>query len=28
VMVQGADGIPETSANADKIIKLLADEIK
>jgi hypothetical protein len=27
-MVQGADGIPETSANADKIIKLLADEIK
>ena len=28
VQVQGADGIPETSANADKIIKLLADEIK
>jgi outer membrane protein assembly factor BamC len=28
VVVQGADGIPETSANADKIIKLLADEIK
>lgn len=28
VMVQGADGIPETSGNADKIIKLLADEIK
>jgi outer membrane protein assembly factor BamC len=28
VMVQGADGIPETSANADKIIKLLAEEIK
>ena len=28
VMVQGADGIPETSANAEKIIKLLADEIK
>ncbi|NDF80379.1 MAG: outer membrane protein assembly factor BamC, partial [Betaproteobacteria bacterium] len=28
VQVQGADGIPESSANADKIIKLLADEIK
>jgi outer membrane protein assembly factor BamC len=28
VQVQGADGIAETSANADKIIKLLADEIK
>jgi len=28
VQVQGADGIPEASANADKIIKLLADEIK
>ena len=28
VVVQGADGIPETSGNADKIIKLLADEIK
>ncbi len=28
VVVQGTDGIPETSANADKIIKLLADEIK
>jgi len=28
VMVQASDGIPETSANADKIIKLLADEIK
>ena len=28
VLVQGADGIPETSANAEKIIKLLADEIK
>ena len=28
VQVQGADGIPETSANAEKIIKLLADEIK
>ena len=28
VQVQGADGIPETSANAERIIKLLADEIK
>ena len=28
VLVQGADGIPETSANAEKIIKLLAAEIK
>ena len=28
VMVQGADGIPETSANSEKIIKLLDDEIK
>ena len=28
VLVQGADGTPETSANAEKIIKLLADEIK
>lgn len=28
VQVQAADGIPETSANAEKIIKLLADEIK
>ncbi|MEY4448665.1 MAG: outer membrane protein assembly factor BamC [Pseudomonadota bacterium] len=28
VLVQGADGIPETSGNAEKIIKLLADEIK
>lgn len=28
VVVQGADGIPETSGNAEKIIKLLADEIK
>lgn len=28
VQVQGADGIAETSANAEKIIKLLADEIK
>jgi outer membrane protein assembly factor BamC len=28
VQVQGADGISESSANADKIIKLLADEIK
>jgi outer membrane protein assembly factor BamC len=28
VVVQGPDGIAETSSNADKIIKLLADEIK
>ena len=28
VQVQAADGIPDTSANAEKIIKLLADEIK
>ena len=28
VQVQGADGIPETSANAERIIKLLSDEIK
>jgi outer membrane protein assembly factor BamC len=28
VQVQGADGIADTSANAEKIIKLLADEIK
>ena len=28
VQVQGADGIAETSANAERIIKLLADEIK
>lgn len=28
VVVQAADGLPETSANAEKIIKLLADEIK
>jgi outer membrane protein assembly factor BamC len=28
VVVQGADGLPETSSNAQKIIKLLADEIK
>ena len=28
VQVQGADGVPETSANAERIIKLLADEIK
>jgi outer membrane protein assembly factor BamC len=28
VVVQAADGLPETSKNAEKIIKLLADEIK
>lgn len=28
VQVQGADGMPETSANAERIIKLLSDEIK
>jgi outer membrane protein assembly factor BamC len=28
VQVQAADGMPETSANAERIIKLLADEIK
>ena len=28
VQVQAADGIPDASANAEKIIKLLADEIK
>ena len=28
VVVQAADGLPETSSNAEKIIKLLADEIK
>ncbi len=28
VQVQAADGIPDTSANAERIIKLLADEIK
>ena len=28
VVVQAADGLPETSANAEKIIKLLAGEIK
>ena len=28
VMVQAADGLPETSVNAQKIIKLIADEIK
>ena len=28
VQIQAADGIPETSSNAEKIIKLLADEIK
>jgi len=28
VQVQAADGMPETSSNAEKIIKLLADEIK
>ena len=28
VVVLAADGVPETSANAQKIIKLLADEIK
>jgi outer membrane protein assembly factor BamC len=28
VQVQAADGLPETSANAERIIKLLADEIK
>ena len=28
VQVQAADGIPDTSANAEKIIKLLSDEIK
>ncbi len=28
VVVQAADGLPETSINAEKIIKLLADEIK
>ncbi|MCX7266041.1 MAG: outer membrane protein assembly factor BamC [Burkholderiales bacterium] len=28
VSVQAPDGMPETSANAEKIIKLLADEIK
>jgi len=28
VQVQDADGMPETSVNADKIIKLLAEEIK
>ena len=28
VQVQGADGIPEPSANAERIIKLLSDEIK
>jgi outer membrane protein assembly factor BamC len=28
VQVQAADGIPDTSVNAEKIIKLLADEIK
>jgi len=28
VMVQAADGLPDTSKNAEKIIKLLADEIK
>ena len=27
VQVQAADGMPETSANAERIIKLLADEI-
>jgi len=27
-VVQAADGLPETSKNAEKIIKLLADEIK
>lgn len=28
VLVQAADGLPETSSNAQKIIKLIADEIK
>lgn len=28
VQIQAADGMPETSTNAEKIIKLLADEIK
>jgi outer membrane protein assembly factor BamC len=28
VVIQAADGLPETSANGEKIIKLLADEIK
>ncbi len=28
VVIQSADGLPETSVNSEKIIKLLADEIK